>query len=372
MKNIRKFETTADMDSAVLEDVSVSYVNENDKVYTISENGGQDVVDYSSQYLTFEAIEDSTFKLTRNACEYSLDEGETWTSLSGGTNTPTVSAGNKIMFKATNPSISESWGIGAFSSTGKFKVEGNIMSMLYGDYFVNKNDLSDKNFAFRNLFRDCTNVIEAHNLILPATMLSTYCYGNLFFMCSSLTTAPSFPATTLAKNCYTQMFRDCTSLTTAPELPATTLADNCYESMFEGCTSLTKAPELPATNMYVECYRTMFKGCTSLVKAPQLPATKLRYLCYNNMFLNCTSLTTAPELPATTLIDSCYSYMFYGCTSLNHITMLATDISASDCLSYWVGGVSPTGTFVKHPNMTSLPTGTSGIPKDWTVEDAVL
>ncbi len=49
MKNIRKFETTAEMENAVLEDVRVSYVNENDKVYTTPENGGQGGVD-ENQY----------------------------------------------------------------------------------------------------------------------------------------------------------------------------------------------------------------------------------------------------------------------------------------------------------------------------------
>jgi hypothetical protein len=50
--------------------------------------------------------------------------------------------------------------------------------------------------------------------------------------------------------------------------------------------------------------------------------------------------------------------------------MLATDISASRCLTNWVSSVSSTGTFVKSPEMTSLPTGESGIPSGWTVVDA--
>ena len=37
---------------------------------------------------------------------------------------------------------------------------------------------------------------------------------------------------------------------------------------------------------------------------------------------------------------------------------------------FWVKGVSSTGTFVKNPNMTSWPTGVSGIPNNWTVQDA--
>ena len=93
--------------------------------------------------------------------------------------------------------------------------------------------------------------------------------------------------------------------------------------------------------------------------------------CYCRMFSGCTSLTTAPELPATTLASSCYSYMFQSCRKLNYIKMLTTDISAQNCLYAWVSGVSSTGTFVKHPNMTKLKTGISGIPTGWTVVDNV-
>lgn len=277
----------------------------------------EDVNGYSKQYLTFEAIEDSTFSLTQNACEYSLNNGRTWVSLSAGTNTPTVPAGSKIMFKATNPTILEYDGIGTFSSTGKFNVSGNIMSMLCGDDFIGQNDLTGKNYAFSKLFKGCTNVVEAHNLVLPATTLYNYCYSG--------------------------MFNGCTSLTAVPQLPATTLADGCYSYMFQGCTSLTTAPELPATIL-------------------------VDY-CYGGMFYKCNSLTTAPELHATILVDWCYESMFEGCNSLNSIVMLATDISADRCLYNWVSDVASTGAFVKHPNMTSLTTGKSGIPEGWTVED---
>ena len=118
------------------------------------------------------------------------------------------------------------------------------------------------------------------------------------------------------------------------------------------------------------CFYCMFYGCTALTTAPELPATTLANYCYRYMFRDCTSLTTAPELPATTLTILCYEYMFRGCTKLNYIKMLATNIRAIGCLYNWVNGVANTGTFIKHPNMTSLPTGTSGIPKGWTVQNA--
>ena len=94
--------------------------------------------------------------------------------------------------------------------------------------------------------------------------MASYCYSNMFYGCTSLTTAPSLPATTLKTNCYNSMFQGCTSLTTAPSLPATTLANNCYYSMFQGCKSLTTVPSLPATTLANNCYNSMFYLCTKI------------------------------------------------------------------------------------------------------------
>lgn len=128
---------------------------------------------------------------------------------------------------------------------------------------------------------------------------------------------------------------------------------------------------LPATNISENCYSQMFKDCTSLTEAPSaLPAMTLTKNCYYGMFHGCTSLTKAPTLPASTLAERCYLYMFKGCTSLNSVTCLATDKSASLCTYEWLKDVSSTGTFVKASNMTGWPTGDSGIPSGWTVQNA--
>ena len=323
---------------------------------------------YETQYLTFEAIEDGTFTFTgknSNSLSYSLDDGQTWTALASGTASPTVTAGNKIMWKGelTPNSII---GIGKFSATANFNIQGNVMSLLFGDDFTNQTDLTGKNYAFYNLFYQNTNIKSAKNLILPATTLANWCYYSMFDGCTSLVNAPELPAETLANYCYSRMFLGCTSLTTAPNLPATTLAEYCYDEMFTGCTSLTTAPELPATKLANYCYLGMFNGCTSLTTAPELPATTLADGCYSDMFRACTSLTTAPVLPATTLTLSCYSYMFYGCKNLNYIKCLATDKSAIECTYSWVTNVALNGRFVKN-SAASWTTGNDGIPTGWTV-----
>ena len=393
----------------------------------------QDVreTDYSKEPLTFKILSYGTINWTTSdssltkTIEYKLNDGE-WTHITSNTEGVkiTVNTGDKIQFRGDNTSYSYGLSYNTFgSSTAEFEVEGNIMSLIDSTNFSTLTTLQD-NYTFYNLFSNCTGLTSAKNLVLPATTLADSCYGSMFRNCTSLTTvpelpattlaedcyagmfgectslitAPILPATTLANNCYGGMFRNCTSLTVAPELPATKLANNCYGNMFYGCTSLTTAPSiLPATTLYSQCYQRMFLNCSSLTTAPALPATTLKFMCYSSMFegcasltkapklpamtladycyqymfVSCASLTAAPELPAITLTNSCYSYMFNSCTKLKYIKCLATDISASNCTNGWVGGVAATGTFAKNPSMTSWPTGSDGIPDNWTIENNI-
>jgi len=340
---------------------------------------------WAEEYLTFVAKENCTFTFTQRngyAISYSIDNGKTW-EVPASTTHQTVSAGSKVIWKSadimntTNSTnggllrVGSTGGIGTFASTGHFEVQGNIMSLIRGDSFANADELINGK-EFIELFKGCTGLTSAENLILPATTLIDNCYKYMFSDCTSLTKAPELPATTLARECYAYMFDDCTNLTTAPELPATTLANYCYQGMFRDCTSLTTASALPATELANWCYEYMFRGCTSLVTTPELPATTLAIGCYSTMFQDCTSLTTAPELSATTLINNCYYYMFDGCTSLNYIkTMFTTTPSGSSPNYYttdWVNGVAASGTFVKNSAATWTTTGVNGIPEGWTIE----
>ena len=291
---------------------NVSYCEDNNEVHY-----NPIPYDYSQDYLTFVALEDGTFQLSRKDVSYSLDNGETWVELTANTASPTVTSGSKIMWKGALTPASYS-GIGTFSATGNFDVQGNPMSLLYGDNFKGQTDLTGKNYAFHQLFNQNTKVINAKNLSLPAT--------------------------TMVQSCYYGMFNGCTSLTTAPELPATTLAPGCYVNMFYGCTSLTTAPELPATTLAQSCYMNMFHGCTSL--------------------------TTAPELPATTLANYCYNYMFQDCTNLNYIKAMFTTTPSETFTKIWVSNVAATGTFVKNSAATWEVTGVNGVPSGWTIETA--
>lgn len=223
--------------------------------------------DYSKDYFTIEALEDGNvffkyleFASTKNQhyMEYSKDNGQTWTrttNVEKGEVVMTIplTTGEKALVRGINETLTAHNALTAhnvgedvdfnsnFYSDIQFNVYGNIMSLIHGDAFIGKTIIS--RYMFGNLFFDywgqfnssqnSCNVVDASNLILPAT--------------------------TLAEHCYQYMFTGCTMLTSAPELPATTLASWCYDGMFMGCDNLnyikamfTTTPSNSYTNRWVD------------------------------------------------------------------------------------------------------------------------
>ena len=350
--------------------------------------------------------------------EYKKNDGE-WTSITPASMSPvriSVVAGDVLQFRGDNSAYGDGYGTGDatcfynfdYPTTAGFIVKGNIMSLVNSTGFTNLTTASSE--AFPNMFKDCTGLTDASQLMLPATTVGNMSYYDMFYNCTSLTAAPELPATTIAQQCYQSMFYNCTSLTAAPELPATdiryciqcyesmfmgctslttapalpamalTSANGCYGQMFKGCTSLTTAPALPATALTESCYGGsagyadfthggMFEDCTSLTIAPELPATTLRRHCYGSMFKGCTGLTSAPDLLAPTLSDFCYHSMFSGCTNLSSVRCLATNFGSQPgtVTSTWLAGVSASGTFTKAASMADWSTGANGIPSGWDI-----
>jgi len=65
------------------------------------------------------------------------------------------------------------------------------MSLLNGDNFISNSEFangSDANLC--GLFYGTTTLIDAGNLILPATTCVSNCYNGMFRGCTNLTTAP--------------------------------------------------------------------------------------------------------------------------------------------------------------------------------------
>lgn len=350
----------------------------------IKQNG-----DATIDYLTFDFTGDGDIRIygldAYNALSYRINGGS-WIA---ATSAVSVTSGDSVEMKATKRD--QKSGQIKFRPTAPHTVSGNVLSVVTTDWTGNTSTYSSSWPDSSYMFMEDVNLQSAENLVLPSTTLMDNCYSDMFYGCTSLTTAPTLPATTLASSCYEEMFDGCTSLSAAPSLPVTALTTSCYQNMFGGCTSLTAAPTLPATTLANNCYRGMFNNCTGLTSAPALPATTLAKACYEFMFDNCTSLSAAPELPATTLVDDCYSYMFLGCTSLTSAPVLSattladycciemfsgcTNLNNIKCLATsfgyhstigWVDGVAATGTFTKAAGV-GWSSGVDGIPNGWTV-----
>lgn len=300
--------------------------------------------DYSQQYLTFEALEDTSFSLKTpegafsyvKNFSYSLDNGITWQE---GTETPIIKSGEKVLWKATSTRYAYNENLGStFKSTGNYNVSGNILSLVYGDNFLFEQTIGD--YCFCRLFNEA-KIIEAQNLILAATEIGIYAYG--------------------------YMFQSCNQMINAPVIRATKLKDACCSFMFKYCSSLQKTPILPAVDTATYCYRDMFNGCSNLVEISEIAAQKVYNSSCAYMFSSCSKLETTPILHATNLDASSYYRMFYNCSKLREVKTMALDVSKTNCLYQWLYGVSSNGVFYKDAKMTSFPVGASGIPSGWTV-----
>ncbi len=282
--------------------------------------------DYASMPLTYEFLSDGEFEFyetfgknyqinfKRINGEYASDE---WKILSSRSNPKTrvhVKAGDLVQFGGnTNYYTSGETFLTIKVTNATYNVYGNIMSLLDKENFANmtsfpKVDLDGRWYRFPLIFARSTGLLNAENLVLPVLNL-TDGGGKL--------------------GVYDSMFLFCTNLKTAPKLPATVLGECCYHKMFAGCSNLTGSIVLPA--------KTLPYG-------------------------------------AGIGLWGCYCDMFKDCSKLDNITCLATENligagSTSLPLNGWVYNVSPTGTFVKHPDAV-WPTGPSGIPEGWTVIDA--
>ena len=338
MNNLRKFTSETDYNTAK-EDfdwATVSYIDTSNVKEirwmdedTIYRHNPLTMIANNSTNITFTFAKNLTVS-DMSKIQYSIDSGN-WQELNNANgSSPSVTIhlnkGQRIKWKgvcsarrttSSNAIAANTTYCSQFSGCKDVTVEGNIMSLLYGgenETWDDKITLVSQKTFFR-LFAN-SNIINAANLILPATTLSYGCYMSMFWNCYYLKVAPKIlPAMELAQNCYADMFSSCINLVIPPKLPAKTLASRCYNHMFAGCISLTYAPILPA--LY--------------------------------------------------LAEYCYQNMFWDCNNIYSIQMMAIDISPTDCLSGWTYEVRLSGTFIKNKRAKWEVYGPNGIPAGWMV-----
>jgi hypothetical protein len=192
-------------------------------------------VEIMPDYCCFKALEDGFYisiNLSSTKIDYCIDGGE-WKTLASGNQTETVNAGQVIAVASTQLPVFGAFGGEDPYTAKKFKLEGNIMSLLFGHNAKGRTDLTGYRGAFAGLFVSRHNLIEVSDNFLPATTIDAYCYQNLFADCQNLVKGPKIlPAMTLAEKCYLNMFRQCPKLEVAPILPAKNLVSGCYNMMF--------------------------------------------------------------------------------------------------------------------------------------------
>lgn len=294
-------------------------------------------IDYTKEYFTLKALENGHFGWNVVSMLYSLNDAE-WTTWPQSTGLD-VSAGDVVRFKDNYGR--RGYGNNTISSTGRFMVYGNSMSLFSElvDFTSATTFPSQNGSEFQNVFSGNTKVVSAKNLILPATTLNTNSYRSMFVGCTALISPPVISAATVADSACTQMFSGCTSLQYAPDLPATTVGTGGYANMFVGCTGMTTGPSISATTIGASACTSMFSGCSSMTVGPtSLPATYINPNAYREMFKGCASLTTAPTLSGTYLNNGSYYNMFAGCTSLTTAPeLLMTNAPASSCTQMFSG-----------------------------------
>jgi len=298
------------------------------------------------QYVCVEANADSTLTLynvegNNPDLQYSMDGGASWNTVSTDTYSWAIhiDRDQTLYLKGNNP---DGWSYSNtkyshFTITGDVYLSGNVMGLV--DNGTNTKFYIPCGYCFYDLFFESTGITSISKNFLPAKNLASYCYWQMFYGCSSLTTAPELPATTLADSCYESMFQNCSSLTTAPNLSVTTLSDGCYYAMFYGCTSLTTAPNLPATELAEGCYAWMFSNCTSLI--------------------------VAPNLISKNLVNECYNFIFFYCTSLATIKISYTGEYNDEYFNSWVNSVAESGTFYYNGDQTAQD---FGLPIGWATQ----
>lgn len=222
--------------------------------------GTEPATDYDEEYLTFNVLTSGTISWkalgsgAAKTIEYSKNNGS-WTSLAATSAGATISVeqGDKVRFRGSNTTYCASNKnnySGFEGGTATYNIEGNIMSLVYGDNFAEQTTLPS-NWIFCSIFKK-SNVISAENLILPADTLTYACYRAMFSNATSLEVPPALPATVLADYCYWYMFENC-AITTAPELLAETLTAYSYGYMFTGCSNLNYIRCLAKTKSATSC-----------------------------------------------------------------------------------------------------------------------
>lgn len=302
---------------------------------------GIDMSLYENQYLTTEALESGTITFTMPSAVITSKVTDVSYRKNGGAWITTNNSSSEVVITVNvdtddvvewkgNGTVYGGGGIfedcSHWGGTSTFNVYGNLMSMLYNDDFRGKTTYPTSTARATQHMFSYALVVDATNLVLPATTCYNQAYMCLFDYCTSLIYPPAvLPAPIIKSAMYYNMFRGCTSLTTMPTILATsidTAGSLHYSGMFQGCSALQYNTEqtIGVGIARTQCCQSMFYGCSSMVNAPNVDCTSIAsgvQQPFRSMFQNCTNLQTPPErFDVETADHNAFYATFVNCSSL--------------------------------------------------------
>lgn len=181
------------------------------------------------EYLTMTVSEDDiTVYISDSSVQYSYDKKE-WLPL---TETITVANGESIHFwRESSDALNQSF---SFGGNGMISLSGKLSSLLNFSTVIPEK-------GFFNLFANCSNLIDASNLIIEFDSIGEagmqWCFGG----CTNLLYSPTIlDIPTGEYICYANLFDGCSNLLTVPVLPMLTVPKWGYNSIFAGCSNINE------------------------------------------------------------------------------------------------------------------------------------
>lgn len=149
---------------------------------------------YSKEYTTFNIVSGGNIYWRAYSNEavrtiYISKNGGEWTEITSTTGTGlaiAVESGDVLRVKGYNTNYCEGAnGESRFGATASFEVCGNILSLIYGDDFVGKDEVPSGH-TFCYMFYECSTLLSIENLALPIKQLPVSCYTSMFHGCSNI------------------------------------------------------------------------------------------------------------------------------------------------------------------------------------------
>ena len=178
-------------------------------------------------------------------------------------------------------------------STCNFSLEGNINSII-GKENKAKLDLSDNNYIYCKLFKNCNTLQSINDLSINSRKFGEGTFYQTFYNCTNISDNTLILYVSSCGNYFLyQTFYNCSSLTNSNNINIS--IKNCgissFEETFYNCSSLIDNPFISCNTTSNFSFKGIFKNCSSLTEVNNINIGALNISVFEEMFMNCSSLS---------------------------------------------------------------------------------